>query len=148
MLGDGFCFNSETHNKQARVAVCDQALVSSPGVVNYVAGTMSQLVAALLAMSRRGDRWLTPCSPYVVVGTADVGATPGVAVVAAPFAPGIPKPPVRDPLNGVSVVLAREQVAVQQGSAADACGAPRADLAPRGQTVLAAWELVNSGWMP
>lgn len=116
--------------------------------MNYVAGTMSQLVAALLAVSRRGDNWLTPCSPYVVVGTADVGAAPGVAVVAAPFAPRVPKPPLRDPLNGVSVVLARDQAVVEQGSPADECGAPRPDMAPHGQTVLAAWELVNAGWMP
>ena len=44
VYGDGFCFNSETHNKEPSSGVCDNKPVSTSNVMGYQFATLDALL--------------------------------------------------------------------------------------------------------
>ncbi|KNC53516.1 uncharacterized protein AMSG_01229 [Thecamonas trahens ATCC 50062] len=74
---DGWCWNSNEHNKATSPATCDFVPSATPNVLNYLlVPTAAESLDAILA---RG-KVLTPCTPGVIVGSLGSGSAPAVAV--------------------------------------------------------------------
>ena len=82
---DAYCWNSETHNKDAAVGVCDQIPTSTPGVLAYSYGTFSDWAGFLAQAAAAGapvvQQWITPCDSALLHGTFALGSRPAVALV-------------------------------------------------------------------
>lgn len=72
-VGESYCFNSETHNKRASVAVCDQEPESTPRILNYYFGRFSS-VSSTIGL-------VTSCTPTVTAGAYDQGNMPSVLLL-------------------------------------------------------------------
>lgn len=91
---NGYCPNSETHNKEADVGLCDQVPLPNAGgaYVNYNAGPLTAWAWQLL---QRDGRWMadpstwpgaSPCSLTMAHGMVDMGAHPAPLLMVSPSA--------------------------------------------------------------
>ena len=81
---DAYCWNSETHNKDAAVGVCDQVPTSTPGVLAYSYGMLHDWTRFLTNIATAGpiiEQWITPCNNALLHGTFALGSRPAVALV-------------------------------------------------------------------
>lgn len=75
---DGFCFNTETRNKQASPPVCEQVATSTPNVLNYNYAPLANWRNLLLG--QKNNTMLTSCSEQILHGTYDQGRSPSIAM--------------------------------------------------------------------
>lgn len=75
----GYCWNTESRNKNARTHTCDQVATATDGVLNYHFGDVKALKDH---PDPRGERPITPCTPRgdIVSGTYDIGRKPSIAL--------------------------------------------------------------------
>lgn len=92
---NGYCPNSETHNKEADVGLCDQVPLRNAGgaYVNYNAGPLHAWAWQLLQRDDRpmsdASSWpgASPCSLTMAHGMVDMGAHPAPLLLTAATAP-------------------------------------------------------------
>ena len=107
--GNGFCFNSETHNKQPAPALCDITQTNTPYVLVYSFGPLgllcdlshffetyfkhdgsyeghfhkvdTQLLSAAWVSAGASNAYITSCSDVLLHGMYDMGSSPSAGLV-------------------------------------------------------------------
>jgi len=123
---DGFCWNNEAQNKDAGTGSCDQTPKSTPGVLVYTFGRLSDFATFL---GREDSRWLSSCSARLAHGAYDQGR--GQPSVALSWNASAPQP---------LAVLEMHEGFPAGGQDRGTCGKP---LARPGALVLDSWALID-----
>jgi hypothetical protein len=79
---DGFCWNTETRNKQPEPAVCDQQPVATPSVINYAVAAPANWTAFLSTPSTPTSPSLSVCDASLLLGAAGFGQSPAALLFA------------------------------------------------------------------
>jgi hypothetical protein len=74
---DSYCGNSESHNKNATVSVCDATPVSTRNIMTYTVGEWSDLTNHL---SNSNNTFITNCHRQLVHGMYDMGQHPSITL--------------------------------------------------------------------
>merc|ERR1712007_290788 len=74
-VDNGFCYNSEKHNKNSHVKVCDQNPMPCLGALDYMLGSTSEWLSLL-----QSGLQSNPCGT-VLHGTYDFGRAPSAGIV-------------------------------------------------------------------
>ncbi|EGC37865.1 hypothetical protein DICPUDRAFT_53679 [Dictyostelium purpureum] len=70
---DGYCFNSELHNKRAGPRVCESSATSTPRILNYNFGYFDDWVEQI-----KSKEMITSCNNKILHGTYNQGSFPSV----------------------------------------------------------------------
>lgn len=129
--GDGYCWNSETNNKQPTPATCDNEARSTPHIMNYNIGALGAWNAFFAASAPTPNATLSPCTSVGVLhGTFDTGARPQLALWLTVE-------------SNVVVLVLHESLAA---SAEDVSGCGFAVATDKPSILLDGWVL--DGWVP
>ena len=128
--GDGFCFNTETRNKQPSPTLCELRPQATPGVLNYNYAPLSHWKAHFHSQQSSTTPLLTSCGEEVLHGTYDQGHNPSVALAAMG--------------SKIGVVEVHEGWRANDRDVSE-CGAPIM-FSASGGVVLDSWPLANPQW--
>lgn len=132
-LGQGFCANSEAHNKNAAQGLCDQVPTANSGgaYLNYAYGSWLGWTSGLLEASATGRMAGNPCSEHLASGMFGMGSSPSAAMWAETDTES----------NQPQIRAAVSYVGLDAASDPGGCGV--ATAAP-GTLKLAGWPLAQS----
>lgn len=133
--GEGYCPNSETHNKQATPGACDQAPTSTPHVLNYNIGKLEDWRQQLV-----GGQLSSACSATMQHGAYDQGALPQVHLFQA-AQPAAASSSLQTPAPGILPtwlgIAATHEAFTSSDTDVGNCGAPTA----RSGVIVDGWAL-------
>jgi len=132
--GDGYCYNSHTHNTRASPRICSQSPQSTKNVLVYNYGLYSSWLSYLLQplYSNTTTKFITSCNAEILHGSYDQGHNPYGSIFSSD-----------NSIAAVEVHNGWTDVDVDWGS----CGKP-VSMAPGGGVILDSWLLPRLGGLP